>query len=709
MNEVLDLRNLMKTSDIVRPIKLVTIEAEILYPMIGWYEARPYSLDYGMFAPLTGAQIRGLWRWWMRTALATLRCGQTTIEEMDKEIGKLLGSTRNSSRFWIVVRENEEKRAEMEEFARKLKEKLKEKFDEEVGSTKREEENPTKIEEEIRKAIAKKSGESLENVDKILGEGEVYYIEPKIKIPLQNYRQDSLKVKSGEKQAETSEIKAGTMEVLDIELHTNEEDEGKGRGSDGSKKERNRIEVKLELKPIDKELSHKLETPRIRLITQPMEGEKKKEIKIEKPSDLKRASNEIVEGFERYFDRVIEHVVIPLAVFNKFESREVEIDLYYLPTVEDEPIESCVPFALASLLTALLLDGVGGIKNRGFGSVIVKEVRVEEEGLIAPSSATEERIIREIKELQEFFMNKIINKKDHKEIEKGIIKLLKEKLLKYTKRCFPTLVETGCGKGLPEVPCLCIDEGYFRVEAIETGLRKTNIPEILHEIGQSTMKLAWKGSPREKGYLYHTWILGLPRKSWRHVGRGKKKPTGYWVDFGEEKHGEERRQSSISLTLFVPKERDSDNIFIIMKGFLTSSSDWFYRLGSGESRLMYNSSIDFKARKGSNISAVENYIKSIKSIIRDKIFKYAELEDKNIQVYTNPVQQQQNLFKIKTIITMNIPHNVRYAKSCDGKNHDLRMKSYEEYITEVFNIAWDCIKSKCIDGIKRIKSNRNIG
>ena len=390
MNEVLDLRNLMKTSDIVRPIKLVTIEAEILYPMIGWYEARPYSLDYGMFAPLTGAQIRGLWRWWMRTALATLRCGQTTIEEMDKEIGKLLGSTRNSSRFWIVVRENEEKRAEMEEFARKLKEKLMEKFDKKVNST--------KIKDEIEKIIANKSGKSVE-------------IEPKIKIHLQ----DSLKVKEGEKQAETSETKAGAMKVLDIELHIKQEDKG-----------RNKIKVELELKPIDKGPLRKLGTPRIRLITQPMEEEKKRMV-IENPTDLERASNEIVEGFERYFKRVIEHVVVPLAVLNKFESREVEIDLYYLPTVEDGPIGGCVPFALASLLTALLLDGVGGIKNRGFGSVIVKEVRVEEEGLIAPSSATEERIIREIKELQEFFMNKIINKKDNKDIEKGVMELLKEK------------------------------------------------------------------------------------------------------------------------------------------------------------------------------------------------------------------------------------------------------------------------------------------
>ena len=517
MSEVL-FRNLMKTSDIVRPIKLVTIKAEILYPMIGWYKARPYSIDYGMFAPLSGAQIRGLWRWWMRTALATLRCGQTTIEEMDREIGKLLGSTRNSSRFWIVVRENEVKRAEMEEFARKLKEKL----DKKVDST----------------------------------------------------------------------------------------------------------------KPIDKELPLKLKIPRIRLITQPMEGEKKEETEIKNPSDLEEvsneeeASNEIAGGFKRYLDRVIEHVVIPLAVFNKFESREVEIDLYYLPTVEDEPIESCVPFALASLLTALLLDGVGGIKNRGFGSVLIRSIEIHrEKNSMGPHSSIRGETLEELVKIKESFIEGIVKKSEEGDLESGIRAFIKDNLMKYAKKCFKVPEGAEC-KELPMIPCLCIDEGHFRLKVMATKWGKGDIHKILKALGETTLKSSWKkGGKKQLGYPYHTWILGLPRKS---------KETGYYVDFSGVPwdRGEERRQSSISFTLFVPKE--SDKVFVIVKGFLTQSLDWFFKLNGGRSRLKYRSPVVGKKA---------------------------------------------------------IPYDIKEAISCDGKSEKLPVDetNEDEYVKKIFDIAWDCV------------------
>lgn len=84
--------------------KILTIEADLILPRIGGYNSRPYDSFLGMHEPPRATELKALWRWWMRVIYSACECGEKDYEDLDKEVGNILGSTEESSKFSIEIK-----------------------------------------------------------------------------------------------------------------------------------------------------------------------------------------------------------------------------------------------------------------------------------------------------------------------------------------------------------------------------------------------------------------------------------------------------------------------------------------------------------------------------------------------------------------------------------------------------------------------------
>ena len=97
--------------EILKDCIIAEIELNNITPVrIGGYNARPYSGVLNLTEKVRSQNIKGLWRWWARAILAGAQLSAqglppSSISEIDDEVSKLLGSTKESSRFFIYVDE----------------------------------------------------------------------------------------------------------------------------------------------------------------------------------------------------------------------------------------------------------------------------------------------------------------------------------------------------------------------------------------------------------------------------------------------------------------------------------------------------------------------------------------------------------------------------------------------------------------------------
>ncbi|MEM1731253.1 MAG: type III-B CRISPR module RAMP protein Cmr1 [Ignisphaera sp.] len=204
---------------------------------------------------------------------------------------------------------------------------------------------------------------------------------------------------------------------------------------------------------------------------------------------------------------------------------------------------------IATFMLSLLLGGLGSISSRGFGSIIIRHVNINE------------RYGEQLKEIVRYITN-ILNSRSSKELE--------ERINEFVSYVINLVCEGKMCRAdkLPEVPTL-MPEKYFKLKAIEPNC--SNVLDIIVAIGNACLKASWKRllNMEISGDKLHTWILGLPRGIKKTPKRAK--GTGYVFGYALDEEGKNlgRRPSAIRLKYF---ENNVGKRFIIIYGFL--SRDW---------------------------------------------------------------------------------------------------------------------------------------
>jgi len=184
--------------------------------------------------------------------------------------------------------------------------------------------------------------------------------------------------------------------------------------------------------------------------------------------------------------------------------------------------------AIATFMLSLLLGGLGSISSRGFGSIIIRHVSINE------------RYGEQLKEIVRYITN-ILNSRSSKELE--------ERINEFVSYVINLVCEGKMCRAdkLPKVPTL-MPERYFKLKAIEPNC--SNVLDIIVAIGNACLKASWRRFLNIEKELddRYIWILGLPRTS-----MDKKS----------------RRPSAIRFKYF---ESSMGKRFIIVYGFL--SRDW---------------------------------------------------------------------------------------------------------------------------------------
>ena len=104
MNSWLQIQENILESDLIAEIKL----SNITPIRIGGYNAKPFSHALNLMEIPRTQSIKGLWRWWARAILAGAILHNKgslpkSIGDIDKEVSKLLGSTKESSKLFIQI------------------------------------------------------------------------------------------------------------------------------------------------------------------------------------------------------------------------------------------------------------------------------------------------------------------------------------------------------------------------------------------------------------------------------------------------------------------------------------------------------------------------------------------------------------------------------------------------------------------------------
>jgi CRISPR type III-B/RAMP module RAMP protein Cmr1 len=325
------------------------------------------------------------------------------------------------------------------------------------------------------------------------------------------------------------------------------------------------FDISLKLNRINKEQFDKVkEIPRIKLLRRLKSEERRK-----------------------YRDRDIPNLEILLSPDTEFEtsillrSREIEKNVF----INDEVIA----FVLYSFVIALLFSGVGSILTRGFGKVKINitksyigNLKTDLESIY--NSVNEDELNKNLNNLIDQSINYANNYIDFLENTKEI-KIILNKVIRETSSQTAEQVRTPI-----------LDSNYFKFKILKV-LPNRRIEEILKCIGKSTLKLEWKWydyygvtteqkplsnkddydriiKERKKIYgdnyysgIFHTWMLGMPRKVIYEKKEKETKTTGY--------EGIERRTSNVAFTIIKP----ANNVYYIVEyGFLTY--DWTDRVSN---------------------------------------------------------------------------------------------------------------------------------
>jgi len=509
MSTLADIQRQLLVQDMV-----LTINAKILLPRVGGYNARPYSSELGIVELPRPSEIKFLWRWWMRAILSGVYGGKKKYNELDEEIGKVLGSIRNQSTFSIAVDLN----VDPDTYKRMIE----------------------KI-ELCRKLICNVIPEALEKfIDQWTSDKDLKNMgipEIRLTIPI------SIELRSRQWFNTLKNLFKNRFGINNIK-HKRGRATISLESSNDLKNLITKLNMKLnvsinQLTAIYENLVRIGKIPRVRIILQPRKEE----------GENNKLRGKLSEKNKKYLKRISEDIA-PLIALT--DIGEIPIKITIAMNREHQNSNEKFRFAIATLLLSLFLGSTGSIAGRGFGSIVVNSINVSEK--------YKELLKEDIEKV-----NKILESKSENDLE--------HRLAEYIN--YVTKIVKSIYKGdhdihskdlkLPEVPSLMLHE-YFRLRAIKCE-KCRNVIELLSVIGKATLKSEWKkriypnssNPERKPGKDIHTWILGLPRRS---------EETGYYIiEDNQEKPG--RRSSAVNFKIF---ENRYGERFVLIYGFI--SKDW---------------------------------------------------------------------------------------------------------------------------------------
>jgi len=447
-----DLWNLQQV--LVSEDKLMEIDAELILPKIGGYNARPYNSETKLYEPPRSSEIKALWRSYMRTILSGVFGGEKNYKELENMVSEILGSTNSASCFRVNIVTNRKSIEELEQKAQKIEKLLREIIP--------------------RTLLGLKNEFSKYNVATV-------FLSLSIPITIK------FKLKNSQQKQHFENILRNFINVKPI--YSNDNAQVILKGSSELKYLSNKLRLSFETNKLDEilgiydELVKLSEIPRIKLILQPHKSE---------GEDNKLDYNKLNNGNIKYIERISEELVLP-------ETIPIKIEIYtnYIGHVDTGRIcydERFTRFALQTLLISLILGGIGSFTRRGLGSIIIKSVEIKR----SPFKDLEDSIKR------------IIEENNAKNLEDKLLKFIRN-VLEVGKELYKAQ-EAGKRNHLPKVPSIIPDSKYFKLSVIECPQK--DVYDIAKIIGLSSLKQEWKSmkpnAPRES---LHTWILGLPRSA----------------------------------------------------------------------------------------------------------------------------------------------------------------------------------------------------
>ncbi|RLF14811.1 MAG: type III-B CRISPR module RAMP protein Cmr1, partial [Thermoprotei archaeon] len=485
------------------------IELELIYPRVGGYNARPCSVRLRMYEPPRATEVKALWRWWMRVVLAGAYGGQVSYSKVDEKVSEVLGSTKSSSLLSMAVKAD---KGQFEE-AIKRAEKIRKLFDDSLSAL-------NGFREDWRRNHGRVA--TIKYIE-LQPPFRIRYFQPRQKDEFQRklgeyFGDVKVRVIKRKKEVEVELSKSNVRKLLERYLRRN------------SKAYEDLYEF----------LRSVSDVPRVRLalFKRDEEGEVDK---------VERYPREEIHRVKKYLERISEELALR-------EGLNVTIRVYLskpLNTLSKQEQEK-LKAAIAVLLLALALGGLGSMTRRGFGSVNLKNVKVK---------LCDKRLDEILRKFDD-----VLNAASKDDLKSRLWDLM---------RATSDLVRDAYGiekreaKSIPKVPSLLPDSDseFFRLEVCEVEHVTDDLKLLLH-IGNACLKSSWKkksyrgegGYIKKPGSRLHTWILGLPRSV-----KGKRDISGYIIAGKEEV----RRPSSIHLKIF--KNRQGKR-FVIIYGFL--SEDW---------------------------------------------------------------------------------------------------------------------------------------
>jgi CRISPR-associated protein Cmr1 len=509
--------------ELLKNQKVISLEVELAYPRIGGYKATPCSIDLNMCESPRATEVKGLWRWWMRVALATYL---GSYPDAGKKVSELLGGgedKHSQSLFTVVVRLSDEERKKLldaVENAKKIYNVLDALTNKIIG-----------VAQLIKNELKNRLKEVAKDICLELEFKPQPPLEPLlIKIEIRGSTRSRSDIGTELKDAL---IKAGVISSADEYSKVCDRlSKGKGYTCRLTCEIVKRLlsDIGTDVTAIYRKLVDELslaEVPRYRLLLMKRKDEE---------SSLPLCSNidqQKLEGFRKYLKRVSEELALPDRV-------KVVINVYRNGNVDSARLR----FAIATLLLALVFGGLGGITRRGFGSVL--RVNVID---YCNDVKSEVELVKEI-----------FSARDKEELMQGI-----QKLVNHCKELAKRVLNINTERTLQEAPLVpVLIENYFRFNVIECNCEDEL--KLLEIIENSCLKQTWKrrcGEDKARGGSYHTWILGLPRGQ----VKGNKMASGY----GIEQNGKvvpERRASAIHLKMISA----GNKMYVLVYGFLTR--DW---------------------------------------------------------------------------------------------------------------------------------------
>jgi len=489
---------------------ILIINADVLLPRIGGYNARPYSSELQLYELPRASELKALWRWWLRVILSSIFEGQKTYDMLDEKIGEILGNTKQQSMFTIAIdtTKAEQVLVQARDKIKRLEHLLMKIIPESIN----------------RFTFEYNRDESLKKKAKLNGI-KLMPLSIRFKV-LKDFKQFEQEIKKfglspkprkkgGEAECciESSEGLSRLMKSIGINYYDEE------------------------IVQLYDEIVKLVKIPRITLLKQPRREDREDD----------EFKGKISEDNKKYLKRILEDIV-SMAVVPTSLPIKIVMGMNDHVKLDDEELK----LALASLLLSLLLGGIGSITRRGFGSIVLRNVepKPKYEGLV-------KEVVEKI--------NRILQVENEDELKGRLIEYIKF-VCGLADRVYKKEISHTSQKILiPNVPTLLPNTDYFKLEVFECNKYKSVI-DILNSIGKATLKAEWKRicnvNVRKPGGEFHTWILGLPR-SMEDPKSGKK--TGYFIINNDRG----RRPSAIAFKIF---ENKNGKKFVILYGFL--SKDW---------------------------------------------------------------------------------------------------------------------------------------